>query len=76
MRPPIDSYGTLDFGKFDEIYNAGYMYAKQYLKELKESSRQKGFTGLWGEKEAKGASTGTGKEKVFKRAKAERRASI
>lgn len=34
MRPPIDPYATLDFGKFDEIYAAGYNYAKEYLKDV------------------------------------------
>jgi lysophospholipid hydrolase len=35
MRPPIDPYGTLDFGKFDEIYEVGYAYGKEYLERLK-----------------------------------------
>jgi lysophospholipid hydrolase len=35
MRPPIDPYGTLDFGKFDEIYQVGYAYGKQFLDRLK-----------------------------------------
>lgn len=35
MRPPIDPYGTLEFGKFDEIYNVGYMYGKTYLERLR-----------------------------------------
>ncbi|EAU35254.1 hypothetical protein ATEG_04807 [Aspergillus terreus NIH2624] len=35
MRPPIDPYGTLDFGKFDEIYQVGYKYGKEYLEKLK-----------------------------------------
>jgi lysophospholipid hydrolase len=26
MRPPIDPYGTLDFAKFEEIYEVGYKY--------------------------------------------------
>ncbi|EGP88598.1 uncharacterized protein MYCGRDRAFT_84945 [Zymoseptoria tritici IPO323] len=36
MRPPIEAYGTLDFGKFDEIYQVGYQYGKKYLAELRE----------------------------------------
>ncbi|RKF76210.1 Lysophospholipase nte1 [Golovinomyces cichoracearum] len=36
MRPPIDAYGTLDFGKFDEIYQLGYEYGKKYLAKMKE----------------------------------------
>ncbi|KAH8689972.1 putative patatin-like serine hydrolase [Talaromyces proteolyticus] len=35
MRPPIDPYGTLDFGKFDEIYEVGYAYGKSFLEKLK-----------------------------------------
>ncbi|KAJ5577562.1 Lysophospholipase nte1 [Penicillium hispanicum] len=35
MRPPIDPYGTLDFGKFDEIYQVGYAYGKEFLGRLK-----------------------------------------
>lgn len=36
MRPPIDAYGTLEFGKFEEIYRVGYEYGKKYLAGLKE----------------------------------------
>uniref|UniRef100_A0A674JBT0 Patatin like phospholipase domain containing 7 n=1 Tax=Terrapene triunguis TaxID=2587831 RepID=A0A674JBT0_9SAUR len=28
IRPPIDRYGTLDFGKFDEICEVGYQHGK------------------------------------------------
>ncbi|KAJ5101285.1 hypothetical protein NUU61_003507 [Penicillium alfredii] len=35
MRPPIDPYGTLDFGKFDEIYQVGYAFGKSYLDRLR-----------------------------------------
>ncbi|KAK2753320.1 phosphatidylcholine and lysophosphatidylcholine phospholipase [Onygenales sp. PD_40] len=35
MRPPIDPFGTLDFAKFDEIYQVGYAYGKEYLDRLK-----------------------------------------
>ncbi|KAK9451353.1 uncharacterized protein V1518DRAFT_379080 [Limtongia smithiae] len=34
MRPPIEGYGTLDFGKFDEIYGVGYQFAKAMLERL------------------------------------------
>ncbi|EME77313.1 uncharacterized protein MYCFIDRAFT_205464 [Pseudocercospora fijiensis CIRAD86] len=34
MRPPIETYGTLDFGKFDEIYQVGYEYGKKFLADL------------------------------------------
>ena len=36
LRPPIDAYGTLEFGKFDEIYEVGYAYTKEFLRKLKE----------------------------------------
>ena len=36
MRPPIDPYGTLDFAKFEEIYQVGYTYGKEFLTGLKE----------------------------------------
>ena len=36
MRPPIDPYGTLDFAKFDEIYQVGYEYGQEYLSKLRE----------------------------------------
>ena len=36
MRPPIEAYGTLDFGKFDEIYQVGYQFGKKYLAELRD----------------------------------------
>lgn len=35
MRPPIDPYGTLDFGRFDEIYQVGYAYGKEFLDRLR-----------------------------------------
>ncbi|PGG99026.1 lysophospholipase NTE1 [Helicocarpus griseus UAMH5409] len=35
MRPPIDAFGTLDFAKFDEIYQVGYAYGKEFLEKLK-----------------------------------------
>ncbi|KAJ6153587.1 Lysophospholipase nte1 [Penicillium chermesinum] len=35
MRPPIDPYGTLEFGRFDEIYQVGYAYGKEFLNRLK-----------------------------------------
>lgn len=36
MRPPIDAFGTLDFSKFDEIYEVGYKYGMEFLAELRE----------------------------------------
>lgn len=36
MRPPIEPYGTLEFSRFDEIYQVGYQFGKKYLAELRE----------------------------------------
>lgn len=36
MRPPIDGFGTLEFAKFDEIYEVGYAYGRARLAELRE----------------------------------------
>ncbi|KAI1394111.1 lysophospholipase NTE1 [Hypoxylon trugodes] len=63
MRPPIDEYGTLDFGKFDEIYGLGYKFGKDFLDHLKED----GVLPLVEETEAK---------KALRRTMAPRRASI
>ncbi|KAJ5550266.1 Acyl transferase/acyl hydrolase/lysophospholipase [Penicillium sp. DV-2018c] len=35
MRPPVDPYGTLEFGKFDEIYQVGYAYGREFLERLR-----------------------------------------
>ena len=37
IRPPIDSYRTLQFGSFDEIREVGYQHGKSYFQKLKES---------------------------------------
>ncbi|KAH8681241.1 lysophospholipase NTE1 [Xylariales sp. PMI_506] len=63
MRPPIDDYGTLDFGKFDEIYHMGYAYGKEFLERL----REEGVFPIAEETEAK---------KALRRTMAPRRASI
>lgn len=63
MRPPIDPYGTLDFGKFDEIYKVGYQYGKEYLARL----REKGLLPVMEETEEK---------RNLRRTMAPRRASV
>ncbi|KAI0512500.1 patatin-like phospholipase [Xylaria bambusicola] len=63
MRPPIDDYGTLDFGKFDEIYERSFKYGQDFLARLKEQ----GVLPLVEEIEAK---------KALRRTMAPRRASI
>ncbi|KJR82456.1 lysophospholipid hydrolase [Sporothrix schenckii 1099-18] len=39
MRPPIDDYGTLEFGKFDEIVQVGYHYGQDFLQKLRDDGR-------------------------------------
>jgi lysophospholipid hydrolase len=63
MRPPIDEYGTLDFGKFMEIYNVGYQYGQEFLGRL----RERGVLPLGEE---------MGGKKALRRTMAPRRASI
>ncbi|KAF6844480.1 patatin-like serine [Colletotrichum musicola] len=63
MRPPIDDYGTLDFGKFDELYQMGYKYGQDFLNKLRDD----GVLPLMEETEAK---------KAMRRTMAPRRASI
>ncbi|CAD0114271.1 unnamed protein product [Aureobasidium uvarum] len=36
LRPPIDGYGTLEFAKFDEIYQVGYRYGQEFLAKLRD----------------------------------------
>ncbi|KAF2761062.1 patatin-like serine hydrolase [Pseudovirgaria hyperparasitica] len=63
MRPPIDPYGTLEFAKFDELYQLGYQYGKQYLAQL----RDEGVLPVMEENE---------RQKNLRRTMAPRRASI
>ncbi|KAF4956632.1 hypothetical protein FSARC_11510 [Fusarium sarcochroum] len=63
MRPPIDDYGTLDFHKFDELYQLGYKYGQEFFHKMKEQ----GVLPLVEETEAK---------KALRRTMAPRRASI
>lgn len=63
MRPPIDPYGTLDFAKFDEIYQVGYAYGQEFLAGL----REKGMLPVMEETEEK---------RMLRRTMAPRRASV
>lgn len=67
MRPPIDAYGTLAFDKFDEIYDIGYRYAKEYLNRLKSDGELRGVISAWDESEERAR---------LRRTMAPRRASI
>lgn len=64
MRPPIDHYGTLEFGSFEEIYEVGYKFGQEYLRKLREEGS---LPGLLEETE---------KEREVRRTMAPRRASI
>ncbi|KAI5848150.1 hypothetical protein BZA05DRAFT_404571 [Tricharina praecox] len=51
MRPPIDAYGTLDFGKFEEICAVGYEFGKKFLQEAAEKGilpKDSGVDGIRG----------------------------
>lgn len=63
MRPPIDQYGTLEFGNFDEIYEVGYQFAQEFLEQI----RGEGVLPLVEE---------TDEKKALRRTMAPRRASI
>ena len=63
MKPPVEFYGTLEFGKFDEIYDVGYRYGTEFLAAL----REKGVLPAMEETEEK---------KRLRRTMAPRRASI
>jgi lysophospholipid hydrolase len=67
MRPPIDAYETLDFAKFDEIYEVGYAYAKEFLAKLKSTGELEGVFSVWDDSE---------EGKGLRRTMAPRRASI
>ncbi|KAL2177271.1 uncharacterized protein P884DRAFT_224835 [Thermothelomyces heterothallicus CBS 202.75] len=63
MRPPVEEYGTLEFGKFNEIYAVGYEYGQEFLAKL----RDRGVLPLGEE---------MGGKKALRRTMAPRRASI
>ncbi|EXJ59800.1 lysophospholipase nte1 [Cladophialophora yegresii CBS 114405] len=71
MRPPIEAYGTLEFGKFDEIYEVGYAYAREFLTRLRNEGSLTGVIDAW-----VGADTQGEEGKKLLRAMAPRRASI
>lgn len=39
LRPPIDNYATLDFAKFDEIYEVGVKYGHEFVEQLKKDNK-------------------------------------
>lgn len=52
LRPPIDRYGTLQFGAFEEIRDVGYYHGRTYFTGLKKAGLLKQFmsSGKGGEK--------------------------
>lgn len=46
LRPPIDDYATLDFLKFDEIYNVGLAYADGILTKWKKEGKFPSIAGM------------------------------
>lgn len=70
MRPPIDAYATLDFAKFDEIYEVGYNYGREFLTKLKDKGELEGVVHVWDK------SGEEGEEGRLRRTMAPRRASI
>ncbi|KIW28450.1 lysophospholipase nte1 [Cladophialophora immunda] len=69
MRPPIEAYGTLEFAKFDEIYEVGYSYAKEFLSRLRSEGQLNGIIDAW-------VAANDEEGKKLLRAMAPRRASI
>ncbi|CAG8672350.1 15762_t:CDS:2, partial [Acaulospora colombiana] len=39
MKLPVQQYGTLEFNKFDEIFEVGYKAGKEMLKKFKEEGK-------------------------------------
>ncbi len=46
LRPPIDNYATLDFGKFDEIYHVGLDYADKLFRVWEEKGMLPDIAGM------------------------------
>lgn len=46
LRPPIDDYATLDFLKFDEIYNVGLAYADEILTRWEDQGKFPKIAGM------------------------------
>ncbi|KAK9235170.1 hypothetical protein V1525DRAFT_410722 [Lipomyces kononenkoae] len=46
LRPPIDHYATLDFGRFEEIYKVGYDFGRQVLENLQREEKFPKIAGI------------------------------
>ncbi len=53
IRPPIDKYGTMQFGLFDEIKDVGYRHGETYYKGLKKAGLMRLFN-FWNASKAGG----------------------
>lgn len=53
MRPPIDNFATLDFGKFDEIYTIGSKFAHDQLEEWRTKGKLSQISGMANSKESR-----------------------
>lgn len=54
MRPPIEDYATLDFAKFEEIYQVGAAYGHDFFQNLEESGEMPIIPGSYAAANAKG----------------------
>ena len=55
IRPPIDRYGTLQFGSFDEIRDVGYYHGQTYFSGLVKAGLMKPFLVRQDSQESTGA---------------------
>lgn len=46
LRPPVDNYATLDFGKFAEIYRVGAQYGLEFIDTLKKENKMPDIPGV------------------------------
>lgn len=69
MRPPVEMYGTLDFGRFEELVEIGARFGREYLADM--FGREGALLGATGVLESL-----SGEERKMRRTMAPRRASI
>src|SRR5690606_3270693 len=36
LKPPVQEFGTLEFGRFNEIFECGYKYGKEMIEKLEK----------------------------------------
>lgn len=59
LRPPIEDYATLDFAKFEEIYQVGAAYGHDFFQNLEESGEMPIIPGSYAAANAKGVPYGS-----------------